>query len=305
MNKVYDVLLTGTYFCDLVFGGLPEMPQLGRDIFSDSFEMVAGGVFYTALALHRLGLRAGWLCDLGDDLFSRFILESAKAEGMETALFRQHERPLRRVAATFSFAHERGFVSYVDGDLPTGLPLDEVTRYRPHALFLPDIGLWRELPMLAELPGRHEMLVYMDCQDTALTLQTPGLAEALGCVDVFAPNEAEALHLTGETAVANALDRLSKLVPTVVIKRGAQGAVAQRGTKRVAVPTISVTPVDTTGAGDCFNAGCLYGLLRGSSLADCLRYGNIVGGLATTRMGGTAVPLAPPDLEVYYPDTRR
>lgn len=300
MTKQYDVLLTGAYFCDMVFNGLLEMPQLGRDVFSHSFDMVAGGVFYTAQALHRLGVRAGWQCDVGNDLFSRFIIESAEAEGMDIALFRHHKRPLRRVAAAFSFAHERGFVSYAD-DLPDTLPLAEIEQYQPRCLLLPYLGYWQTLAALSVLSHRQNMLVYMDCQDTTLTLETPGLVEALTGVDVFAPNEAEALHLTGETAVSSALTKLAAIVPIAVIKLGGKGAVAQRGSEVVTVPPISITPVDTTGAGDCFNAGFVYGLLQRASLADCLRYGNIVGGLATTNIGGTAVPPAPLDLQIYYP----
>ncbi|MBE2221482.1 MAG: carbohydrate kinase family protein [Anaerolineae bacterium] len=303
MTPHYDVLLTGPYFCDMVFNGLPEMPQLGRDVFSSSFDMVAGGVFYTAQALHRLGVLAGWKCNVGNDLFSRFIIESAQTEGMDTALFQHHERPLRRIAAAFSFAHDRGFVSYID-DLPDILPLTEIAQYQPRCLFLSHIGYWQTLSTLANLPQRQHMLVYMDCQDTTLTLETPGLVEALACVDVFAPNETEALHLTGETAVSAALGKLADIVPTAVIKLGSKGAIAQRGGEVIAVPPIAITPVDTTGAGDCFNAGFIYGLLQNASLADCLRYGNIVGGLATTNVGGTAVPAAPLDLQTYFPKDR-
>ena len=287
MNKQFDVILTGAYFCDMVFNGLPEMPQLGRDVFSSSFDMVAGGVFYTAQALHRLGVRAGWLCDVGSDLFSRFIIESAEAEGLDTSLFRHHERPLRRIAAAFSFAHDRGFVSYMD-ELPETMPLAEIELYKPRCLFLSHVGYWHSLAALADLPHRPHMQVYMDCQDTTLTLETPGLIPALSKVDMFAPNEAEALQMTGETAVSDALTKLAAIVPTAVIKLGAKGAVAQRGSEIITMPPIAVTPVDTTGAGDSFNAGFIYGLLQDASLADCLRYGNIVGGLATAQVGGTA-----------------
>ena len=249
--------------------------------------MVAGGVFYTAQALHRLGVRAGWLCDVGNDLFSRFIIESAEAEGIDISLFRHHERPLRRIAASFSFAHDRGFVSYMD-EQPDTLPLAEIELYKPRCLFLPHVNYWQNLAALATLPHRQEMLIYMDCQDTTLTLETPGLIPALSFVDVFAPNETEALQITGTTAVSDALTKLAEIVPTAVIKLGAKGAIAQRGSEIITMPPIPVTPVDTTGAGDSFNAGFIYGLLQEASLAGCLRYGNIVGGLSTTQRGGTA-----------------
>lgn len=295
-----DVLLHGAYFCDLIFGGLPEMPQLGRDLFSTSFEIVPGGAFYTAQALHRLGLRTGWVCDVGTDMFSRYVIEAAQEAGMDTSFFVHHDGPMRRLAAVFSFSHDRGFISYTDGELNSSVPLAMVERLRPRCLLLSHLGYWRELPLLSELPQRRETLVYMDCQDSELTLETPGLCAALRHVDVFSPNQPEALHLTGESTVEAALARLAEVVPTVVIKCGSQGAIGQRGEELSRVGPLPVTAVDTTGAGDCFNAGCVYGLLHGASLEDCLRYGNIVGGLSTTGAGGANVPSGPPDLAAYF-----
>jgi len=57
-------------------------------------------------------------------------------------------------------------------------------------------------------------------------------------------------------------------------------------------PAFAVKVVDTTGAGDCFNAGFLYGYVKGLPLDACLRYGNICGGLSTTRRGCQAAPTA-------------
>ena len=295
-----DVLLHGAYFCDLIFGGLPEVPQLGRDLFSSSFDIVPGGAFYTALALHRLGLHTGWMCEVGDDMFSRTIEEEALAEGIDTTYFERSAGEVRRLAAVFSFAHDRGFISYIDGQLPKILPLDEVERLRPRCLLLTNIGYWQDLPRLSDLPNRDETLVYMDCQDSGLSLESPGLIECLRHVDVFAPNETEALHLTGTHAAHEALRQLADLIPAVVIKCGKRGSIARRGEEVAEAMPIAVTAVDTTGAGDCFNAGFVYGLLKNAPLVDCLRYGNIVGGLSTTGPGGRNVPKHAPDLSEFY-----
>jgi sugar/nucleoside kinase (ribokinase family) len=298
-----DVLLHGAYFCDLIFGGLPEVPQLGRDLFSSSFDITPGGAYYTALALHRLGLRTGWMCEVGDDMFSRAIEEAALAEGIDTSYFERSAGDVRRLAAVFSFAHDRGFISYIDGRLPDILPLDEVIRLRPRCLLLTNIGYWQDLPRLSSLPDRSETLVYMDCQDSGLSLDTPDLVDCLRHVDVFAPNEAEALHLTGAHTAREALRQLADFIPAVVIKCGMRGSIAQRGDEVVEAAPIAVTAVDTTGAGDCFNAGCVYGLLKDAPLVDCLRYGNIMGGLSTTGPGGKNVPEHVPDLSAFYDQT--
>jgi sugar/nucleoside kinase (ribokinase family) len=73
----------------------------------------------------------------------------------------------------------------------------------------------------------------------------------------------------------------------VAIKRGAAGALAGRGSERVSAPGFAVEAIDTTGAGDAFDAGFLAGLLAGEGLAACVRRGNACGALTTLHIGGS------------------
>lgn len=288
MTRQYDVLLAGSYFCDMVFTGLPEMPQVGRDIFSQGFEIVPGGSYYTAVALHRLGVNVGWMGHVGTDLFSKFILEQVATEGIDTALFQRHDYPVRRVAAAFSFEHDRGFVSYID-DIDETIPVALIEQHQPKCVILHGLQFLDQVDALRQTRNRQAFTLFLDCQDTALTLASPGVAEKLRQVDIFAPNEDEALKITGELSVEKALNRLSEIIPLVIIKRGKRGAVARRGADCVEAPARVVKVFDTTGAGDCFNAGFVYGHLRGESLETCLRYGNAVGGQSTTGPGAQAL----------------
>jgi sugar/nucleoside kinase (ribokinase family) len=291
MSHDYDILLAGGYFCDLIFTGLPELPRLGADIFGTGFDMVPGATFSTALALHRLELRAGWACDFGDDFCSQFVLDAARREGLDGSLFRLHQRPLRRISVSFSFPHDRGFISYQDAFAPAPIiPLIE--RHRPRCLMLSHLHYGPELIPLAAAAHSNGGLVYMDCQARPETLAHPEVVAAIRAVDIFAPNQAEALHLTGAATVEAALAQLAALAPLVIIKCGPDGAIAQSGGRVVRASGLPVEVFDTTGAGDCFNAGFLYGYLRGESLETCLRCGNICGGLSTTARGGAAAPSA-------------
>ena len=289
MAQRYDALVIGPYFCDMVFTGLSEVPQVGRDVFSRGFEIVPGGTFYTVLALHRLGVKVGWVVRLGNDLFSQFMRDQMAAEGIDMGLLQTHDFPVRRVAASFSFEHDRGFVSYVDPfDEP--VPVEVIARHAPRCVVVPGLFFWPQIEAISQIKRQTNFDILLDCQHTALTLDTPGLADALRRADVFMPNEVEALHLTGEPTVERALARLAGIVPLAVIKRGANGAIARRGDEIAAAPALNTQVVDTTGAGDCFNAGFIFGLLRGDPLELCLRYGNITGGLSTTAPGAKAVP---------------
>lgn len=284
-----DVVVVGEYYWDLIFTGLPEVPRLGADLFARDFATLPGASFTTATALHRLGLRTAWAADFGTDLFSQLALDAARKEGLDDRLFRRLDQKLERVSTAFSFAHDRGFVSYaVRDDLP---PTPEaLASAAPKALLLQSFRLQPELLALARAAKRQGVLVYLDCQHVPHRIDSPGVAELFREIDIFAPNESEALAFTGAPDLSTALERLSAMVPTVLVKRGAAGAIGVSRGERCAVPAPAVTVVDTTGAGDSFNAGFLYGRLRGFDFRDSLSLAASCGALATTDYGGRALP---------------
>jgi sugar/nucleoside kinase (ribokinase family) len=120
--------------------------------------------------------------------------------------------------------------------------------------------------------------------DPAERWEIDGLLEGL---DVFLPNEVEALAITGAQTAEEALERLAPRVPLAVIKRGAWGASAARGAERVHVEGFQARVLDTTGAGDAFDAGFLSAWLGGNDLPGCVGHGNACGALAVAHLGGT------------------
>jgi sugar/nucleoside kinase (ribokinase family) len=288
----YDFLVFGEYCCDLIVTGLPELPRLGADIFGSGMGIEVGAAFNTVRALHRLGVRVGWAAQFGSDLFSQFALEQVRAEGVDTRLLVHVDRPLRSISLSFSFTHERGFISYTD---PVE-PLDRVRIIRENpARCVLFTGLEYGEGLLAAVGAAHQVgaIAAMDCQHATATLETPGVAAALQAVDLFLPNAGEAMQLTGAASPVEALRILARHSPQVVVKQGAQGALAGAGDELLCAEAIPVEEViDTTGAGDCFNAGFLRSYLRGDDLLTCLRYGNICGGLAITAHAACATPTA-------------
>jgi sugar/nucleoside kinase (ribokinase family) len=103
-------------------------------------------------------------------------------------------------------------------------------------------------------------------------------------VDLVFANEEEAKALTGLEPV-EALELLAAKVETAVVKIGARGALAKRGTEAVQVSAIKANCVDTTGAGDLFAAGFIYGMHLGKSLEECTRYGTVAAGKVIEVMG--------------------
>ena len=107
-----------------------------------------------------------------------------------------------------------------------------------------------------------------------------------GGVDLLFANEDEALQLTGRTDLEFALEELKAKVPTLVITRGPEGAIAIEGDERISIPAAPVSAVvDTTGAGDLFAAGFLTARCKGASLERCLWTGAIAAGEVIQQYG--------------------
>jgi sugar/nucleoside kinase (ribokinase family) len=285
-GEPFQVLLDGGYFSDLVFTGLPEFPRLGHEIYSKEFHVLPGGAYNTAVALQRLGLKTAWPCRFGSDPFSQYVKEHALAEGLDPACFTQTDKPSLQITVAFSIDSERAFLSYSD-PLPPMPLLEWERKLQPEWLCVSHLA--HGSSYLDLFAAAHELgtRVFMDCQAHNHSLADADIQEALRQVDVFAPNADEARRLTGRVDCEAALEMLAELVPMVIIKMGADGCICRQGDLELRMPGIHVQVVDTTGAGDNFNCGFLCGQMRGFSLADSLRMGNICGGLSTQGYGGT------------------
>jgi len=290
MTDRYDVLAAGEYYCDLIFTGLSTTPAYGEEIIASGLSTRPGGCYNMALGLTRLGLRAAWAADFGTDLFSRLVLDTAKADGIDPVAFRQLGRPAPMVSAAFADTRDRGFITYRGADV---LPpdLDLIARLRPRWLLqsFRYTSEWLRFIWAAKDSG---ISIFGDCNGDDVTLQCAGVREFIGLCDVFSPNETEALRLTGTASVDAALDALIEITPAVLIKRGANGVTASIDGRRYDETAPAVEVVDTVGAGDAFAAGYLAGVLWDLPVAGQLRAAVACGTLSTTGAGNSANPTA-------------
>ncbi len=292
MSSTFDVIVVGNYSVDLIFTGMPEFPQLGKDVVGSDFKMTPGEAFIPAVAMHRLGLKVGWATDFGNDDFSQFALKSARAEGLDESLFVFHDRPFRRISVSASFPGDNAYLTYYDPDpqLPAAVPA--LRKSRAKALFIPGLYYGPFLEIGINMIRIKKMKLVMDGNSSSGNIignsrQSKAIRSALKYADVFLPNAKEARRLTGEDDLQQAIYKLAELCPLVIIKDGSKGSLACTANNLIRIPGISIKPVDTTGAGDNFNAGFLYAWLNNYPIDTCLKWGNITGGLSTLEMGGT------------------
>ena len=148
-------------------------------------------------------------------------------------------------------------------------------------------ALQPDLPRICRQLKAAGLTLSLDTNDDPEDRWGDPLDEMLGIVDIFLPNDDEACRISGKADAESAMEALAKRVPLVAVKCGKRGAMVQKGKQRWQIPANSVTPVDTVGAGDSFDAGFLAAFLRGETPEACAVFGNRTAALSTLRPGGT------------------
>jgi sugar/nucleoside kinase (ribokinase family) len=276
-----ELLTVGESFRDLVFVGLPHLPRSGEELKSGRFvETIGGGAAITAVAAARLGLRVAMISALTTEAERELRRERI----LVTNLRRAHEPAAVTVA--LSTTRDRSFVTYNGVNMNLQRRLLAAIARRPaahvHFAFSPDrCGVWTRL--VRRLRSQGVSTSWDLGWDPALPRRS-GFTDLAGEVDVLFMNEIEAALYA----------RARRSARTAVVKLGSRGSRWTAEATRVSAPAPRVRAVDTTGAGDAFNGGFLFALLRGLSPRECLRLGNFVGARSTLAPGGIAALPARP-----------
>ena len=290
----FDVTIAGELNLDLILYGLPEQLAPERELIADRMMLTLGsssGIVAHNLAV--LGSKVGFQSRIGEDELGRMSLERLRQSGVDVSKVRcVSGSTTTGLTAILHHQARRNILTYMGTIAELSwedLDLDYLADSRH--FHLSSYFMQRALrPRVAELfrfLKSKGLTISLDTNDDPDDRWEGGLHELLGLVDVFLPNAREACKAAGTKDLEQAIGKLSKLVPLLVVKVGPEGALAQRGSERFVSSPVKVVPVDTVGAGDSFDAGFLHEYVRGSDVATCLASGNRAGAFSTTRPGGT------------------
>lgn len=288
------ILVAGEINADLICQGYREFPRPGREILVDQFAVTLGSASaICAAGLARLGNSTSFVSKVGDDMWGDYCLDFLNRLGVDTSQVTKDPDLQTGVTISVSSEKDRALITYLgairelrEGDISSAI-LEKFTHLHVSSFFLQE-GL---RPGLEKLFMRATELGLTTSLDTGFDPAEewgPGLAEVLAVTDVFLPNEVELAAIAGSDDVVEALTSLENGRTLTAAKLGAKGAAALVSGKLIECAPISVEPVDTTGAGDSFNAGFLHAWLRGESAETCLRAGVFTGGKSTESIGGTS-----------------
>lgn len=292
--KKFDVLAIGELNADLILTGMKSMPVVGREIIAEGFNVVMGSsTAICACGMARLGLKTGFVGKTGRDSFGETARKSLEDYGIALDHLITDDTIKTGVTVSLSTEKDRALVTYL-GSIDS-LTLEDIDFHlldQTRHIHIGSFFLQSKLrPGIAKLFGearKRGVTTSLDAGWDDTGNWDYGIFEVLGVTDIFFPNETEALNISKKGNTEEALGMLSRHCGTIVVKCGPRGAMAKRGDTLVQKGTYDLKPVDTTGAGDSFNAGFLYAFLNGMGLEECMNYGNACGSISVTRIGGAA-----------------
>lgn len=288
---MYEILVYGPVFFDLVFSGVPSMPVMGKEIFAQGITINAGGSAIVASGLQQLRTKVGLVADLGDDLISQLIWDILGNLNLDRSLIRRLKTSLSRITVGLSDPEDRAFITYFQ-NIETSTDIESIlVSYPSRHIHICSYLAALENPQLLEIAHKLGATVSFDPGWDEQALQDSRLLALIPDLDFFMPSQQELCQITQSTQLEVAIQRILPIMSKgiLVIKKGALGASAysQSNPSGIHIPAITVEPKDTTGAGDAFDAGFLHAYLNNHSLKTCLEYGVICGGLTITEPGGT------------------
>ncbi len=290
-----DITVLGIFVADISFLG-NKIPTTGETILGESYNIGPGGKGCNqAIAISRLGGKVNFISKLGDDEYGKLAINKLKKDKVDTSHI------------IISKMHQTG-VAGIHVDKNTGKNAITVVRGAPASLTVSEIDISiikKSKIFLTQLEIPKEVTLHclkVAKENGSINILNPAPAIELNndffkLVDYFTPNETEAEFFTGvkinneKDAKESAKKLINLGIKKVIITLGEKGLFYSDGKEEIYIKACPVKAIDTTGAGDAFNGGFSYALLKGKKIKECLEIANKVAGLSTTKLGaGDSMP---------------
>lgn len=290
--RIPKIVVVGSLNMDIVVEA-PRPPQMGETIMGEKVHFIPGGKGANqAVALARLGAETTMIGAVGQDSFGAELLRALQVEGISTEAIKRLSDVATGVASIL-LAQGDNQIIVVAGANAQCLPED--VEQQEHLIATADVVLLQlEIPLVTvlntvEIAKKHGKKVILN---PAPAQELP--MDLLRMVDVLTPNRSELELISGQVAKDEGLELavqelLSRGVGQVVTTLGSAGAAYANADRTISkVPANKVEVVDTTGAGDAFNAGLAYALAQDYDWAAAVEFAGRVSALAVTRFGAQA-----------------
>jgi ribokinase len=270
----------------------------------DFKEACGGSAANTMVGLARLGCKVGFIGKVANDYGGNLQVSCFKAEGVNTEGIIQTAKG--KSGSVLGFVDKKGARAlYINSGVNDLIEPREIkwqyasqTQFLHLSSFVGEKSFRTQKKLLSSLPSSVKISF-----DPGSIYAQKGFAAIEPIIQnsfVMMPNALELELLTGETDYPKGSKMIIDMgVQIVAVKLGNKGCYVTNGQEKRTIQPFKVPVTDTTGAGDAFNAGFLYGLLNGKPLLECGRLGNFVASRSITKTGGRAGLPYRKDLELF------
>jgi sugar/nucleoside kinase (ribokinase family) len=307
VNLDIDVLVVGEINPDVVVfdsNPTPVFNEVERVVQSIHMTVGSSSAIF-ACGAARLELSVAFFGVVGDDPFGRFMLDAMRVRGIDVSACVVDSTRSTGATVVLTSGRDRAILTEIGtigamdvATVPESL-LSRAGHIHSGCFYLQEASR-EKLPGFFEAARARGISTSFDTNWDPSECWDGGVEEMIAACDVFLPNAAEARRIARLDDVREAARALARVGakgrsdggPIVAVKLGAGGALACRAEgPLVQVPAMPVDAVDTTGAGDSFNAGFLRAWLGQAGLEECLRWGAVCGAASTRRLGGVDAQL--------------
>jgi sugar/nucleoside kinase (ribokinase family) len=294
MEKKYDVLVVGELNVDLILDEIEKFPEVGKEVIAKKMTLTLGSssaIF--ASNISGLGAKVAFIGKIGNDKFGEIVLDSLKANNVDVSMIKIDEKLGTGATVILNVDEDRANTTYPGAmDYLTIKDISEEdlkkARHIHFSSYFLQPGMWGSLGELFRKAQKLGLTTSFDMQWDPKETWNLDIEDVLPNVDVFLPNEAELMQLTGQTNLDKAIEFAKKYTNILIVKRGNQGSKVVYKDKQSEMPAfLNKNVVDAIGAGDSFNAGFIYKFVQGNDIAECQKFGNLTGAVSTTAAGGT------------------
>ena len=290
-----DITVLGIFVADISFSG-NKIPSTGETILGDSYNVGPGGKGCNqAIAISRLGGKVNFISKLGDDEYGRLAINKLKKDNIDTSNIIVSNKHMTGVAGIHVDRNTgKNSIIAVRG-APTSLSIKEINinLLKKSKIFLTQLEVPIEVTLHCLKSAKDFGLINILNPAPACKLSN----DFFKLIDYFTPNETEAEFFTGikitneSDAKASAKKLINMGVKKVIITLGEKGLFYSDGKEEIYLKATHDKAIDTTGAGDAFNGGFSFALLKGKKIKECLEIANKVAGHSTTKLGaGDSMP---------------
>lgn len=300
-----DIVVVGDINADLILTGLPSLPAFRELKHAKGMKFTLGGS--SAIFAHniaRLGAATGFVGKVGKDHVGDFLLDTLASAGVDTSRVVRDAALPTGICVSMSFPDEYAMVSYPG--IRESFVLQEVdiayvkrARHLHLSSFYLQPGLQPGCLELFRCARTAGLTTSLDPDHDPREKWNSGMQQLLHEVDLFLPNEIEAARISRTQELTAAARFFDSFGHTTVIKRGREGVSVICGGQVTSSPSFKIQPLDTTGAGDSFDAGFIFQHLNRAPLEKCIAWGSACGALSTRALGGIEAFPTPSEVEKF------